>query len=135
MKNAMPQVRRYMTPAPLTVDANLRLKFVREMMKTAGVRHLPVTDGDKVIGVISDRSLKSAIGFPNSDTFTARDLMTSDPFSVAPETPLDEVVAAMAEEKFGSVLIEGEDGELLGIFTSVDACRALREVLETFYPS
>lgn len=135
MKNPMPQVRQFMTPAPLTVEADVKLSQVREMMRTSNVRHLPVKSGEKVIGVVSDRSLKSAIGFPDSDRFTAKDVMISDPFTVSPETPLDEVVAAMAEEKFGSVLVRDDDGVLQGIFTSIDACRALRQVLETFYPT
>lgn len=134
MRHAMPQIRQFMTAAPLTVDANLQLKYVRELMKSSNVRHLPVKHESKIIGVVSDRSLKSALGFPNSDSFTAQDVMTNDPYTVTPETPLDQVVAAMADEKFGSVLVEDENGVLLGIFTSVDACRALRQVLETFYP-
>ena len=60
--------------------------------------------------------------------------MVRDPFTVAADTELDEVVAAMAEEKYGCALIHDDDGKLIGIFTTVDACRALRQVLETFYP-
>ncbi len=39
----------------------------------------------------------------------------------------------MAEEKYGCAVIQGENGSVEGIFTTVDACRALRELLETIF--
>jgi hypothetical protein len=46
------------------------------------------------------------------------------PYLVSPSTPLDEVVAAMAENRYGSALVVDERNRLVGIFTTVDALRA-----------
>ena len=134
MPTKMPQVREYMTPTPHTIASETPLKEVQELMRQNRVRHLPVKKGEALVGNISDRSVKSALGSTGENVLTAEDIMIPDPFSVSPQTNLDEVVAAMAEEKYGCALIRDDDGKLVGIFTTVDACRALRQVLETFYP-
>ncbi len=132
MVHRMPQVRQFMTPAPQTIDRGASLKEVQRCMRKYGVRHLPVRSENKIVGVISDRSTKTALGIRLSETFTAEDIMITDPFSVSPEEDLDIVVGKMAEDKFGCALIQ-EDGEVVGIFTTTDACRALRQLLETVY--
>lgn len=134
MPTKMPQVREYMTPTPHAIASETPLKEVQELMRQHRVRHLPVKKGEALVGIISDRSVKSALGSTGENVLTAEDIMIPDPFSVSPQTDLDEVVAAMAEEKYGCALIRDDDGKLVGIFTTVDACRALRQVLETFYP-
>ncbi len=134
MQTKMPQVREFMTPTPHTIAAETPLHKVQELMHKHRVRHLPVKKDGALVGIISDRSVKSALGYSKEDVLTAEDLMIRDPFSVAPQTDLDEVVAAMAEEKYGCALVQDDDGQLVGIFTTVDACQALRQVLETFYP-
>ena len=54
--------------------------------------------------------------------------MTQTPYTVAPETPLDEVVLKMAEHKYGCAVI-AQNEKVVGIFTTVDACRAFAEML------
>jgi acetoin utilization protein AcuB len=56
--------------------------------------------------------------------------MTEKPYSVSPDTPLDEVAHTMASEKFGSAVVV-QNGHVVGVFTTVDACRALGDLLET----
>jgi acetoin utilization protein AcuB len=55
--------------------------------------------------------------------------MTERPFIVTGDTALEEVVAIMSEHKYGSVIVMGRDG-VEGIFTAVDACRVLAEMLQ-----
>ncbi len=133
MQTKMPQVREYMTPTPHAIAAETPLQRIQEVMSEHRIRHLPVKKGAVVVGVISDRSVKSALGFAHANVLTAEDIMVRDPFSVGAETELDQVVGEMAEEKYGCALIHDDAGKLIGIFTTVDACRALRQVLETVY--
>lgn len=133
MSRKMPQVREYMTLAPVTIAANCPLTTIRAMMRDYGVRHLPVKRNGDIVGIVSDRSVKSALA-AGRGTLTAEDVMVTDPFWVTPDTELDLVVAEMAEEKYGSALVKDDWGNLLGIFTTIDACHALRQILETFYP-
>jgi len=129
--SSVPQVQQFMTRTPHTLGSDQPLKKALEMMTQYQIRHLPVRRAGKLIGLISERTLKEALGHPQGGKLTAEDVMLTETFCVAPQTPLDEVVAAMAEEKYGSALIEDEEGKLVGIFTTVDACRALRQILES----
>jgi len=135
MFKKIPQIREFMTPMPHGIGSDISVKKAREMMSEYQVRHLPVRRAGKVIGIISDRNIKELAGAGAMETLTAEDVMMPDPYHVSPETPLDEVAAAMAEEKYGCVVVEDSEKKLVGIFTTVDACRALRQILETHYPS
>jgi acetoin utilization protein AcuB len=61
---------------------------------------------------------------------TIEDAMTSSVYSVEPGTPLDEVVATMGARKLGSAVIM-QNGKVVGIFTTVDLCRAFTDLLQT----
>lgn len=54
--------------------------------------------------------------------------MIPAPHSVAPETPLDEVVTTMPGQRYGSAFVV-ERGHVIGVFTSTDAIDALEELL------
>lgn len=134
MKKPMPQVREFMTRTPIVADARSSLYQLRQVMQKSNIRHLPVEKDGKIVGVVSERGLKSALGFDQSEKLSAADIMSPEPFTVSPDTSLEEVAAIMAEEKYGSVLVKDENNQLQGIFTSVDACRALRQILLTNFP-
>lgn len=134
MKKPIPQVREFMTRTPIIAEANSSLYQLRQVMQKSNIRHLPVEKDGKIVGVVSERGLKSALGLDQSEKLSAADIMSPEPFTVSPDTSLEEVAAIMAEEKYGSVLVKDENNQLQGIFTSVDACRALRQILETNFP-
>ncbi|MFW5877168.1 MAG: CBS domain-containing protein [Myxococcota bacterium] len=107
-------------------------------MHQYGVRHLPVVDGmRRVIGVISDRDLLSTVGdlrhsleqsTSKISEMRVRDAMTAEPRTVRPDRPLAELVAVLAEERFGTLpVVDGEE-RLLGMVSYVDVLRSLRQV-------
>ena len=119
----------YTTPSPLSVEQEATLREVKALMADHDVRHVPVTSNGVPVGIISDRDLIVASRFETSDTqLAAKDVMTPEPYTVLPETSIDEVVFNMSAKKFGSSLVQYENGEF-GIFTSTDALNALIEVL------
>ena len=134
MSKKMPQIREYMTPTPHTIGADIPLKKAQEHMREFRMRHLPVRRDGHLVGIVSDRIINEALATPEGARLAVEDVMIPNPFHVEPQTPLDLVVAEMAEEKYGCALIQDASGKLLGIFTTVDACRALRQILETVYP-
>lgn len=132
MTKPIPQIRKYMTPTPVTIAAEQTLAFAAARMREHNIRHLPVLDGGKLIGMISDRDVKLAEAFKDIDMKRepVDSLMSQEVYTVRPDAPLDEVARHMAEHKFGSAVIT--DGEhVVGVFTTVDACRALADLLET----
>src|SRR5688572_12118623 len=122
----------YMTPTPHSIGHDQTLATAQKLMKEHHIRHLPVLSGGKLRGLVSDREVKWIATLPTVDTskVTVEDAMVEEPFAVDPETPLDEVATTMAREKYGAALVV-KDGHVVAIFTSVDACRALVELLDT----
>ncbi len=131
----MPQVRAFMTPVPQTVDRKTPLTQVSELMRKMQIRHIPVKGENGIEGFVSEKMVREALADRFGSVLTAEEIMIREPYVVAPETELDEIVAVMAEEKYGCALVEDREGKLLGIFTTVDACRALRQILEDHYPT
>lgn len=132
MKTA-PKIQKYMTPMPHTVGKDIPLKKAFEMMREHRIRHLPVQDGGHLMGVISDRDIKFASSFEGSSELKVEDVMTPDPYKVSPDALLEEVVASMAEHKYGCAIVEQGNGKVVGIFTEVDALRVLSELLKQNY--
>lgn len=128
----IPHVSKYMTVHPHTIGLDQTLSKAHEMMREFQIRHLPVLDGGRLVGIISDRDIKSVMTFKdvNPDLIKVSEALTEDPFIVKPESPLDNVCAEMGAHKFGSALIV-DNGKLVGIFTWVDALNALTELLNT----
>jgi acetoin utilization protein AcuB len=132
MSKPIPTISKYMTTTPHTADAGVTLAAASKLMRDHGIRHLPVMAGEKLLGVITERDIKFAESFSivDAEQVTVRGAMTEAPYCVEPETPLDEVVATMAEKKYGSAIVL-QNQRVVGVFTTVDACRALSELLST----
>lgn len=125
----IPKIEKYMTAMPHSVNPELPLKTARDMLKKHGFRHLPVQEGGHLVGVITDRDVKLAESFGDTEKLTIADVMTADPYAVAPGTPLDEVLESMVEHKYGCAVVRQENGKVVGIFTATDGLRAFTEVL------
>jgi acetoin utilization protein AcuB len=132
MSKAVPSVQKYMTTSPHSIGGEQTLATAARMMHEHHIRHLPVLSGGKLRGLLTDRDLKLVETFRDVDPtkLTVDEAMTEQPYAVSPETPLDEVVSTMAGGKFGSAIVV-QNGRVVGIFTTVDACLALSELLKT----
>jgi acetoin utilization protein AcuB len=125
----MPVVDRYMTREPYSVSSTDSLSRVRHMLLVHSIRHLPVIDGGRLVGVISDRDLAAIEGVPGVDLArveVAR--VMAAPVQVWGETPLDEVSELMTKRKSDCVVVQGGHG-VAGIFTAMDALAALTDLL------
>jgi acetoin utilization protein AcuB len=123
-------IKECMTKSPRTVAIDMPLLQAQEMLREHDIRHLPVLDGGKLVGLLSDRNLKTALASPGGDSFLVRDAMMPDVFAVDPGAELVTVVEEMAKEKYGCAVIQETGGNVLGVFTTVDACRLLAEHLK-----
>lgn len=127
----MPSVSRYMSTPPCTIERTATLAEAHRMMRKHAIRHLPVLDQGQLCGIVSDRDLRLIESLTNVGLHTTlvQDAMTDHPCVVPADTALDEVAAIMGEHKYGSVVVMGREG-VEGVFTAVDACRALAQVLQ-----
>jgi acetoin utilization protein AcuB len=132
MTKPIPTVQKYMTTSPHTIGEDQPMAVAHRMMREHHVRHLPVLRQSKIVGVVSDRDLHVVETLREVDprTVLVSEAMSQDPYLVAPDTALDEVVATMANKKYGSAVVAQHD-KVVGIFTTVDACRAFADLLHT----
>lgn len=120
-----------MSDSPYTVGPTLSLAVARKLMLDHGVRHLPVLDGGAIAGLLSERDLLLVESLPgvNPTDVRVEEAMVQTVFTVGPDTPVGEAVETMIERKLGSAVVT--DGEkVIGVFTTIDALRALHELLE-----
>ena len=125
----MPAIDRYMTREPYSVASTDTLARVRNLMTAHSIRHLPVIDGGRLVGVIAERDVAAIERVPGIDLAcieVAR--LMGQPLAVWGETPLDEVSELMMARKADCVVVQGGHG-VAGIFTATDALTALTDLL------
>ena len=130
MTKRTPTVADYMTPAPHSVDRKQTLQETHCLMRKHQIRHLPVLDNGRLVGVVSIRDLYLIETLCDVEPLevTVEEAMTPDPFCVPPEAPLDAVAGEMAERKIGSAVVT-QNEKIAGLFTTTDALRALADTI------
>lgn len=128
-----PMIEKVMTSMPHSIGSKMTIKDASKMMKENHFRHLPVEEGGRLVGILTDRDIKLAASFGDEKTLIVEEVMTQDPYTIKPHTPLFEVVMEMAEKKIGSAIIQQDNGKVVGIFTSTDGLRILADELQKNY--
>ena len=133
-------VQEWVNPRPLTVAPETTLAEAKALMEKYWIRHLIVVEGEALVGVLSDRDVRTASLPPVAQTPAAaredhlarvavREAMTRDPRTVRPDTPLVDVARLMIEHRFSGVPVIA-DGRLVGILTETDILRAFIQMVE-----
>ncbi|MBK8218388.1 MAG: CBS domain-containing protein [Myxococcales bacterium] len=132
MSKPVPPIFKYMTTSPHTVDEKDSIANAAKKMAEHRIRHLPVMSGSKVVGLLSLRDINVIETLQGVDpkTVTVDAAMATQPYQTDAMTPVTEVASTMAEHKYGSAIVV-QNNEVVGMFTTVDACRVLAEVFET----
>lgn len=133
----MPSVVDAMTPFPYTIETSESLKSAITIMYSKDIRHLPVVERGKLVGLLSDRDVKLAVavgkGISDENTLKVDDVYIRDPYVVPFTEKLNVVLDNMVEQRIGSALVVKNE-KLVGIFTVTDACRKLSEMLRMSHP-
>ena len=136
-RTRQPQILAYMTPFPYSVDVDAPLAEAHAFLRERHLRPVPVTEGGELVGVLTDRDMKLALGpdlgSPPERELAVRDVFQPDSYVVDAGALLETVADTMAARHLGSALVTRAD-KLVGIFTSTDACRALARLLRERHP-
>lgn len=133
---SMPAIKSVMTPFPFSVELGDPVTKAREMMSVHEIRHLPVVEDGRLIGVISQRDLLGSLesaALPLSPGLRVVDIPREETHVVDLSEPLDRVLMYMAQHRIGATLVT-KDGRLAGIFTLTDACTSFAESLRQRFP-
>ena len=87
-----------------------------DMMQELHVRHLPVVENGRIIGMISDRDLLRA----PTGTKHVREIMTNQVITCAATASVSEVANRMLQQRIDSIPISKRDGTIIGIVTTTD---------------
>jgi CBS domain-containing protein len=100
------------------------------MMRQYNIRHLPVQDAGKLVGIVTHRDVQFALGWEGKaeKELQVKDVYTPEPFIISPNAKLTDALVRMEKDQLGCALVV-EKGKLAGIFTTTDACRVLAEFL------
>lgn len=124
-----------MTRNPRTVSPDDPLSLAAGILRQHRFHHLPVVEGGKLVGVLSDTDLRNAsFGAPPAEGVAAgdrkvRDAMRTEVWSVTPDDSVEDALLILTREKFGALpVLSGDD--LVGIITRADLLNAFVDLLD-----
>jgi CBS domain-containing membrane protein len=134
------RIREIMSAPPVTLDRSDTLAFAEELMNVERIRHLPVVDGDVLLGLITHRDVIAASISTLSAPSEEDDLELKRRVQVGavmhgivetttPDAPAEKAAEALLAHQIGCLPVIDERHHLIGIVTSTDFVRLARELL------
>jgi acetoin utilization protein AcuB len=128
------RVRHIMSTAPLTVAPDVSVHQAHSLMQARQIRHLPVLDEGRLVGLVSDCDIRLALPSPATSlagwevrhllaTLTVGEIMTHFVVTIAPGTPVAGAVRRLLGHKIGALPVV-ENRHVIGILTRTDVLRA-----------
>jgi acetoin utilization protein AcuB len=131
-----------MTRRVVTIGPEASIFEAQDLMAQNRIRHIPVVEkGDKLVGIVSDRDLRSALPFrylkegvsPEEQERLQRlrvtDIMTREVFTISPAYTIQDALLMIQNSKVGALPVVDEEGRLKGILSVRDLLRAFINVL------
>jgi acetoin utilization protein AcuB len=129
-------VNQLMVPKPTTVQVGSTLGDALLIMRTQGIRHLPILDGDRLVGIVSDRDvlhwITPRIGTDEESEidldplgFMVEEVMTPNPVTVLETDLVSHAADIMIDQRFGALPVVSKSGVLQGIISTVDCMMEL----------
>lgn len=139
-------VHQSMTTKVVTIDENTPILEARRRMAENGIRHLPVVDAeDRLIGIVTDRDLRSALPLESLRSpeicdeicqriasiaeGTVAGIMSRDVLTIGPHDTIEDTLLLFQQRKVGAFPVVDEQGRLEGIISVRDLLRAFINVL------
>jgi len=118
------KIRDIMTPSPEFARADETVQAVAQRMADGDFGFVPVCDGSRVIGAVTDRDLAVRVVAKGLDPSTAvSEVMTRDIFTVAKDDSIEDVLSAMGDRQLRRFPIVTDNGDLVGVVSIGDLTR------------
>jgi CBS domain-containing protein len=135
--NATMKVKDIMTKNPATLGRNETLDVADDIMTLGRIRHMPVVDEGRLVGVVSQRDLfrsavAGALGYGGkaqrtiTKTIRVKEVMSEPVITISPDTSIKEAARRMMESKIGCLPVV-ENDQLVGLVTETDILRYVAE--------
>lgn len=130
---------RVMMPDPVTISSGDLVGEAFRRMLDRGIRHLPVVDGDRLVGIVSDRDIRQTFlpsnatgarkeGFFLPHSTKVSEIMTASPVTVQIGTDIEAAARVMFEHKISSLPVM-DGAKIAGIVTDTDLLHLFIELL------
>lgn len=114
-----------MTKTVVTVTPETTVGEARRIFQDAWIGHLPVMEGELLVGIVSERDLARAVG----DAMPVEEIMTQPVFVLSPAATIRQAARIFAERRLGALpVLDGR--QLVGMVSVVDVMRLAGGALE-----
>ena len=119
------RIRELMTESPRTVSSDATVVEAARVMRDDDVGLVPVVDGDRLVGTVTDRDIAIRLVAEERDpsSTTVREIASTDLVTIDPEQELGEALRLMAQHQVRRLPVVEEDGRLVGIVAQADVAR------------
>jgi CBS domain-containing protein len=128
-EHVFPPVEEHMSVELVTLELDATAEEAIDLARGERIRHLPVVDGDSVVGMVSDRDLRAVLGRALPANTPVREFMSTEVTTLEPEDTLDQAARLMIEHKIGGIPVVSREG-LVGIITATDVLDHCAESLD-----
>lgn len=128
------RVRDWMSPDPKSVTSTTTVDEARGLLHYYGIRHLPVVDRDRVVGMVSDRDVRVDPTAWRRAMFEGRDdsaegrpvrtVMSAPPYVIGIDESVEAAARLMLSRRISALPVVDEDHVLKGIITTTDCLLA-----------
>jgi len=121
-------VRDAMTEDPRSIGTSATVVEAARLMREQHIGSLPITDGEQLVGMITDRDIttRGVAEAADLETTSVGEVSSGDLISVEPDNELDEALNLMASHQVRRLpVVEG--GKLVGIVAQADIALTLRQ--------
>lgn len=132
-------VRKKMKKDLITINKSERMTVAKKILEEKNIRHLPVVEGKKLIGLVTNMDIRKAEASPATsleirelhyllDKLTVGEIMTRNVITISPDVSVEEAATILHDNKIGCLPVV-EDGNLIGIITENDVMEILINVM------
>ena len=122
------QVKNQMSRKVVTIPPHTSILKAMEVMHENSIRHLPVVEGNNLVGLVTEGDLRQASLLSMVDKVSIEDVMIKHPYTISPEASVEEAAKIIYLHKIGGLpVIKGT--KLVGIITIVDLLGSFIQLL------
>ena len=133
-------VAKRMTPNPTTIESTTTIADASELMRKRNFRRLPVVDNGRLVGIVTDRDLRTVAPSPATTLsifelnyllakMQVKDIMHKDVITIPVDATIEEAALIMSTRHIGGLVVVGENGSVVGVITETDIFNSFVEII------
>jgi len=123
------KVAEWMVKDPIVVTLDQRVQDCVELMREHSIRHLPVVENQRLIGLVTESDLREVFLASLVEDLTIQGVMITEPLTVTPDTEIEDAAKLIYYRKIGGLPVVDDYGQVVGILTVADLVEAFIELM------